>query len=191
MSDFLSIVLAAALVNNVALVQLLGVSPLFAYSNRLQSAVELALLSFIVLFSASFINLLLYRFVLGPLRLDVLKLLCFVAISTGITTLLSIWVGRHYPLSIRRHGLAMLLVGGNSAVIGISLLSVVSARSVLQSLAYSLGTALGFALLLIAFAALRLRLDAADVPQPFRGAAIYLISAGIIAMSMLGFAGLV
>ena len=191
MTTYLSIIIAAALVNNVVLVQLLGVSSLFLSNSRLQNTIELAILNFIVLFSAAVINLLLFRFILLPLGLDFLKLLFFVAISSSITKLLLQWLEQRFPLSLRQQKLAFYLTGGNSAVIGVSLLNTVSRLSIPQSIAYSLGAALGFSLLLIAFAALRLRLDSAEVPAPFRGTAIQLISAGIVAMFLLGFAGLV
>lgn len=90
---------------------------------------------------------------------------------------------------MRRQKLAFYLVAGNSAVIGVSLLSTIDAVSIGESFATSLGAALGFASLLVAFAALRQRLETADIPAPFRGAAINLVSAGIIAMCLLGFAG--
>ncbi len=191
MTTYLSIIIAAALVNNVVLVQLLGVSSLFLSNSRLQNTIELAILNFIVLFSAAVINLLLFRFILLPLGLGFLKLLFFVAISSSITKLLLQWLEQRFPLSLRQQKLAFYLTGGNSAVIGVSLLNTVSRLSIPQSIAYSLGAALGFSLLLIAFAALRLRLDSAEVPAPFRGTAIQLISAGIVAMFLLGFAGLV
>ncbi len=191
MTTYLSIIIAAALVNNVVLVQLLGVSSLFLSNSRLQNTIELATLNFIVLFSAAVINLLLFRFILLPLGLDFLKLLFFVAISSSITKLLLQWLKQRFPLSLRQQKLAFYLTGGNSAVIGVSLLNTVSHLSIPQSIAYSLGAALGFSLLLVAFAALRLRLDSAEVPAPFRGTAIQLISAGIVTLFLLGFAGLV
>ena len=191
MANFLSIIVAAALVNNVMLVHFLGVSSLFTFSNRLQNAIELAIISFIVLFSASFLNLLLFKFVLAPLGLEFLKLLAFLCVSSAITTFLALLIQQKIPLSIGRQKLAFYLVGGNSAVIGVSLLSTVNVLSIGESFAYSLGAALGFASLLIAFAALRQRLDTSDIPAPFRGTAIHLVSAGIIAMCLLGFAGLV
>lgn len=191
MSTYLSIITAAALVNNVVLVQLLGVSSLFFPSSRLQNTIELAALNFVVLFSAAVINLLLFEFLLTPLGLGFLKLLLFVAISSGLTGLLLQWLKQRFPLSMRQQKLAFYLTGGNSAVIGVSLLNTVSDLNILQSIAYSLGTALGFSLLLITFAAMRLRLECSDVPAPFQGAAIQLISAGIVAMFLLGFAGLV
>ena len=191
MTQRFSIIVAAALVNNMVLIQSLGVSTLFAYSNRLRNAIELALVSFLVIFLASAINLILYRGLLAPLGLQYLALLCFVGVSSILTLLVLHSLEKYFPLSMRRQRLAFYLIAGNSSIIGLSLLNTASARSVVDCLAYSFGAAMGFALVLLAFTALRQRLDGADVPAPFRGAAIQLISAGIAAMCFLGFAGLV
>ena len=191
MTQIFSIIVAAALVNNMVLIQSLGVSSLFAYSNRLRNAIELALVSFLVIFLASAINLILYRGLLAPLGLQYLARLCFVGVSSILTLLVLHSLEKYFPLSMRRQRLAFYLIAGNSSIIGLSLLNTASARSVVDCLAYSFGAAMGFALVLLAFTALRQRLDGADVPAPFRGAAIQLISAGIAAMCFLGFAGLV
>ncbi|HAT27026.1 MAG TPA: electron transport complex subunit RsxA [Gammaproteobacteria bacterium] len=191
MTQIFSIIVAAALVNNMVLIQSLGVSSLFAYSNRLRNAIELALVSFLVIFLASAINLILYRGLLAPLGLQYLALLCFAGVSSILTLLVLHNLEKYFPLSMRRQRLAFYLIAGNSSIIGLSLLNTASARSVVDCLAYSFGAAMGFALVLLAFTALRQRLDGADVPAPFRGAAIQLISAGIAAMCFLGFAGLV
>ena len=190
MTQIFSIIVAAALVNNMVLIQSLGVSSLFAYSDRLRNAIELALVSFLVIFLASAINLMLYRGLLTPLGLEYLALLCFVGVSSILTLLVLHSLEKKFPLSMRRQRLAFYLIAGNSSIIGLSLLNTASARSVVDCLAYSFGAAMGFALVLLAFTALRQRLDGADVPAPFRGAAIQLISAGIAAMCFLGFAGL-
>ena len=191
MTELIGIIVTAALVNNVALVQFLGVSSFFANTNRLQSAIELGILSFLVLFSASVCNLLLYRWLLAPLGLEILSLVSFVAVSTSIAFYLVRVIAKKFPLSFRRHELAIALVGGNSAVIGVSLMLSTSIMPVVAGLAYSLGAALGFALILICFAALRQRLAYADIPKAFQGAAIHFVSAAIVAMVLLGFAGLV
>lgn len=191
MLDYLGIIVAAALVNNVALIQFLGVSSFFANSNRLQSAIELGLLSFLALFLSSAINLLLYRLILGPLNLDILRLIAFVIISSLVAFYLVKFVAGRYPQSWRRHELAISLIAGNSAVIGVSLLVSTSIMSIGAALLYCFGAALGFALMLIGFAALRERLAYAAIPRAFQGAPIQLISAAIIAMTLLGFAGLV
>ena len=190
MTNFLSIVFATALVNNIILVQFLGVSSLFAYSNNLRNAIELALFSFVVLIVTSVINLLLFRFILHPLNLDFLNLIIFVLVSAAITSVLIHWLSRSLPLSLRRQSLEFYLLAGNGAIIGVSLSNTVNTLSLLQSVAYIFGAGLGFALLLVGFAALRQRLDYADIPAAFRGAPIHLISAGIVAMCLLGFAGL-
>lgn len=189
MTDFLSILIAAAVVNNLVLVQFLGVSAFYAGSNGLKNAIEISLISASVLIIASLINLLLTKTILSPLNLMFLQLICFVAVSGSLTVLILQWLRRKFPDSLHRLHLHMILVGGNSAVIGISILNTRNELSVTGNIANSIGAAVGFALVMIAFAALRQRLDTADVPQIFRGPAIHLISAGIVAMCFLGLAG--
>jgi electron transport complex protein RnfA len=190
-TDFLSILIAAAVVNNVVLVQFLGVSAFYAGSNGLKNAIEIALLSATVLIVASLTNLLLTKTILAPLNLMFLQLICFVAVSGSLTVLIFQWLRQKFPDSLHRLHLHIILVGGNSAVIGISILNTRNGLSFTENIANSIGAAVGFALVMIGFAALRQRLDTADVPQSFRGPAIHLISAGIVAMCFLGLAGLV
>lgn len=190
MTHTLSIIIAAALVNNVVLIQLFGVSSLFYASQRLTQAIEFALYNFLVLLFASMANLLIYRLVLLPLGIEFLRLIVFVMIAAAIGTTLLRLIAKHFPLSLRQQGLLIFLAGGNSAVLGSSLISSNSVLDLGEILAMSFGTALGFALVLVGFSALRIRLDSADIPQPFRGSAVLLISAGFVALSLLGFAGL-
>jgi len=190
-SDLMSHLFAAALVNNVVLVQFLGLSALFAYTRRLHLAIELAWAGFIIMFLSAVLNLLLQRYVLQPLNLDVLQLLCFVLVSASLTALLLSLAERYLPVMLRRQGLEFYLLSGNSAIVGISLLNADRQGSLLDEIASSFGAALGFALLLVLFAALRERLDLADIPRTLRGAPIHLISAGLVSMCLLGFAGVV
>ena len=190
MTNTLSIILAAALVNNLLLVQLLGVSALFYATRRLPQAIEFALFNFVVLFLASTANLILYRYVLQPLHLEFLRLVLFVAISALLTTALLGILAEKFPLTTRQQGLLIFLTGGNSAVLGTTLLGAGNTLALGGNIASSFGAALGFSLVIIGFAAMRARLDTADIPGPFRGSAIQLITAGLIAISLLGFAGL-
>ena len=191
MSQFFGIIIAAALVNNLVLVQLLGVSALFSYSNNLRNAIELAWVSGSIMFASAVINLLVGRWLLVPLQLEFLQLILFVVVSASLAQLLFSQLAPRLPHSFRRLGLEFYLISGNSAIVGLSLLNMTSVRSIPDSITYSLGAAIGFGLLLVMFAALRERLDTADIPAPLRGAPIHLISAGIVAMCLLGFAGLV
>lgn len=190
MSQFPGIILAAALVNNLILVQLVGVSAFFAYTNSLRNAIELAWISGAVMFGSALINLLLARWILLPLNLEILQLILFVSVSATLTSALLVFLESRLQSSFRRQGLEFYLISGNSAIVALSLLNSASIRSITESITYCLGAALGFALTLVLFAALRERLETATIPAPFRGAPIQLISAGIVAMCLLGFAGL-
>lgn len=191
MATLFSTIIAAALVNNLALVQLLGVSTFFSASRQFSAAAELALLSFLVLFPAACINLLLQALVLEPLNLEFLRLFLFVAVSAGITGLLARQLVSVFPLLARRHIRSVLLMCSNSAVIGLSFLQGSSLSSLPMKLVYSFGAAAGFSMSLLLFAALRQRIDQGSSPAALRGIPLYLISAGIASMALLGFAGLV
>ncbi|MBL4581985.1 MAG: electron transport complex subunit RsxA [Gammaproteobacteria bacterium] len=190
MTNYLSIIVAAALVNNLILIQLFGVSSLFYATKRLPQAIEFALFNFVVLFLSLIINLSIYRLILVPLHLEFFRLIVFVATSALLTTLFLHLVTRHFPFSARQQGLLLFLIGGNSAVLGATLSSSTSVLGLSESIAYSFGAALGYSLMIVGFAALRMRLELADVPAPFQGHAIQLITAGLVAISLLGFAGL-
>ena len=191
MATLFSTIIAAALVNNLALVQLLGVSTFFSASRQFSAAAELALLSFLVLFPAACINLLLQALVLEPLHLEFLRLFLFVAVSAGITGLLARQLVSVFPLLARRHIRAVLLMCSNSAVIGLSFLQGSSLSNLPMKLVYSFGAAAGFSMSVLLFAALRQRIDQGSSPAALRGIPLYLISAGIASMALLGFAGLV
>ena len=190
MTNFLSIIVAAALVNNLILIQLVGVSSLFYSTKKLPQAIEFALLNFAVLFLASVVNISVYRFILLPLHLEFFRLVIFVATSALLTTLFLHVITKRLPFSTRQQGLLLFLTGGNSAVLGATLLSSTSVLSLGENIAYSFGAALGYSLMIVGFAALRIRLEFADVPAPFRGSSIQLITAGLVAISLLGFAGM-
>lgn len=191
MSFIVSTFIAAALVNNLVLVQLLGVSSFFSYSRRFSASVELAFLSFIVLFFSAAINLILQTLILEPLSLRSLELILFVAVSAGITTILSIQLADKFPLISRRNGRALLLMSSNSAVIGFALMQSSSLLGFGGKVIAALGAAAGFSIALLAFAALRLRIEQSQSPRAMRGIPLYLISAGIASMAFLGFSGLV
>jgi electron transport complex protein RnfA len=193
MSDIVSLILAAALVNNIVFIQLLGVSALANFSERLQPAIDIAIFTAIVLVLSSIINLLFFWFVLSPLNLEVLKLVFFVVVSATLTTFLAGIVNENFKLIARQQSVGFYLAGINSAVVGNSLQNSDSAPSFVNffhALAISVGAALGFAFVLVGLAALKIRLGTSDTPEIFKDSPIMLISAGIAAMSFLGFAGL-
>ena len=191
MAEFLTILVGAALVNNLVLVQFLGVSSFFSNTDKVQNAANLGLLSAGVMLASSLLNFAIFRLILMPLGLQFLQLIVFLLISGCLTWVLLVLIKNRTSADFRRQGLSMFMVGGNSAVIGISLLINNGTMSFLQCLTYGIGSACGFVLVMVLFAALHERLETTDVPLPFRGLTIDLISASLVAMAFLGFAGIV
>ncbi|MFM1896408.1 MAG: electron transport complex protein RnfA [Pseudomonadota bacterium] len=191
MSGLFAIVIGAALVNNVLLVQLLGMSALFNGTQHVRNAATVGLFSSAILIATTLLHYPLYHWILQPLGLQSLQVLLLVAITAVLTSRLLGWLGDVYPRTHRRQHLSLYMVGANSAVVGSALLMTRADGGFLTALAFSVGSALGLAAVLLLFAALRERLETAAVPVPFRGLAIELVSAGLAAMALLGFAGIV
>jgi electron transport complex protein RnfA len=189
MGELATILVATALVNNVVLLRVLGVCPLFGASLRIESAIAIALATGFVLTLASSLAYLLEVLVLAPLGLEHLRILALLLVIAASVQLTELVVRRRQPLLYEVLGLQLPLIAANCAVLGIALLNVAQARSFVQAVFYGLGAALGFALALVLFAGLRERIAASDVPAPLRGPGILLVTAALMSLAFLGFAG--
>jgi electron transport complex protein RnfA len=190
MGELATILVATALVNNVVLLRVLGVCPLFGASLRIESAVAIALATGFVLTLASSLAYLLEALVLVPLGLEHLRILALLLVIAASVQLTELVVRRRQPLLYEVLGLQLPLVAANCAVLGVALLNVTQARSFVQAVFYGVGAGLGFALALVLFAGLRERIVATDVPAPLRGPGILLVTAALMSLAFLGFAGL-
>ena len=189
MSELLLIVLAAALVNNFVLVQFLGLCPFMGASRRIEGAVGMGLATGLVLTTASGLSFLVDRFLLQPYGLQYLRILSFILVIGAAVQLTDILIRRFSPLLHRLLGIYIPLIASNCAVLGVALLNSAASRSFVAALFYGAGAAAGFALALALLAGLRERLAHTDVPIAFRGAAIAFVTAGILSLAFLGFAG--
>lgn len=189
MGEFGLIVIAAALVNNFVLVQLLGLCPVMGASRRIEGAVGVGLATGLVLTMASALGFLVESLLLVPFGLAYLRLVAFLLVIGAAVQLAELIVRRASPLLHRVLGLYIPLIASNCAVLGVALLNSTASRSLLASIFYGAGAALGFGLVLALLAGLRERLELADVPAPFRGSPIALVVAGILSLAFLGFAG--
>ena len=183
------IIIAAALVNNFVLVQFLGLCPFMGASRRIEGAIGVGLATGLVLTLASALGYLVETLLLIPFGLEYLRLIAFLLVIGAAVQLAEILVRRCSPLLHRVLGLYIPLIASNCAVLGVALLNSTASRSLLASVFYGAGAALGFGLVLSLLAGLRERLELADVPRPFRGSPIALIVAGILSLAFLGFAG--
>ena len=190
MSELFVILVGTALVNNFVLVRFLGLCPFLGVSRNLESAAGMSLATAFVLTLSSAAAYLLQQYVLAPLGLDYLRTIAFILVIAASVQLTEIMVRRTSPVLHQVLGIYIPLIATNCAVLGVALLNVQQSKGFVQSVFYGFGASAGFALVLVMFAAIRERLEAADVPAPFRGAAIALMTAGIMSLAFIGFSGM-
>lgn len=191
-NELVLIMVSTILVNNFVLVQFLGLCPFMGVSNKLEAAMGMSLATTFVLTLASICSYLAYAYILVPLGLEFLKTLTFILVIAVVVQFTEMVVRKTSPLLHRILGVFLPLITSNCAVLGVALLN--SNRldsSLVNSATYGFGAALGFSLVLVLFSALRERIAVADVPAPFRGAAIGMISAGLMSLAFMGFTGLI
>lgn len=190
MSELFVILVGTALVNNFVLVRFLGLCPFLGVSRNLESAAGMSLATAFVLTLSSATAYLLQEYVLAPLGLEYLRTIAFILVIAASVQLTEIMVRRTSPVLHQVLGIYIPLIATNCAVLGVALLNVQQSKGFVQSVFYGFGASAGFALVLVMFAAIRERLEAADVPAPFRGAAIALMTAGIMSLAFMGFSGM-
>jgi electron transport complex protein RnfA len=190
MTELLLLAIGASLVNNFVLTQFLGLCPFVGVSRRFEAAAGMALATLFVLTVASGLSFALWHWVLQPLGLEYLRTLAFILLIAGVVQFTELMVRATSPLLHQVLGLFLPLITTNCAVLGVALLNVQGQRGLLESLVYGAGAGAGFGLALLLFAALRERLEACDLPAAFRGAPIALVTAGLMALAFMGFAGL-
>jgi len=158
-------------------------------SNRIANAAGLGLATTFVLTLAAALSYLLQRYLLQPLDLEYLRIIGFIFIIAVVVQFTELMMRRQSPLLHQVLGLYLPLITTNCAVLAVALLASQQAQSLFMAVWQGFGAAAGFTLVLILFAAMRERLDRADVPEPFQGAAIAFITAGIMSLAFMGFAG--
>jgi Na+-translocating ferredoxin:NAD+ oxidoreductase subunit A len=190
MTELLLLALGASLVNNFVLSNFLGLCPFVGVSRRFEAAAGMALATLFVLTIASGLSFTLWHWVLQPLGLEYLRTLGFILLIAGVVQFTELMVRATSPLLHQALGIFLPLITTNCAVLGVALLNVDEQHGLLESLVFGAAAGAGFGLALLLFAALRERLEACDVPVAFRGAPIALVTAGLMALAFMGFAGL-
>ena len=190
MTSYLFIVLGAVLVNNVVFVRILGLCPFMGVSKKLETAVGMGAATTFVLTMACGASYVIDRWLLIPKQLEYLRTQSFIVTIAAIVQLTELVIQKTSPLLHQVLGIYLPLITTNCAVLGIPLLNVSLRHNFLESLLFGFGSAVGFTLALILFAGIRERLEAADVPVHFRGTAIAMITAGLMSLAFMGFAGL-
>lgn len=190
MTEIILIVIGTVLVNNLVLVRFLGLCPFMGVSRNLSAATGMSLATAFVLTLSSAASHVLNTWVLVPLDLGYLRTILFILVIAASVQFTEIMVRRISPVLHEVLGIYIPLIATNCAVLGVALLNVNEANNFVESIFFGFGAAAGFGLVLVLFAAIRERIEAADVPLPFRGAAIALTTAGLMSLAFMGFSGM-
>lgn len=190
MLEYLSIIFTAILANNIVFAQFLGICPFIGVSKNLSSAFGMGAAVTFVMAVATAVTWLLQHYVLLPLDLVYIQTIAFILVIAVLVQMLEIIIKKTSPALYAALGVFLPLITTNCAVLGVAIIVAQKDFGFLHSIIYSVSTALGFALALIVMAGIRTQLAIADVPQPMRGVPVALITAGILAMAFMGFAGI-
>jgi electron transport complex protein RnfA len=193
MSEYLMILIGAVFVNNIVLVKILGLCPFMGVSKKLEAAIGMGAATAFVLTLASGASYLLYHYLLVPFDLAYLSTLSFIVVIAGIVQFTEMYIKKTSPVLYQVLGIYLPLITTNCAVLGVPLLIAQNQLqyTLLKALWFGFGSAAGFTLVMVLFAGIRERLEGADVPGIFKGSAIAMITAGLMSLAFMGFAGLV
>lgn len=191
MSDIALLLVGAVFVNNFVLVKFLGLCPFMGVSRRIDAAYGMALATGFVLTLSSALAWAVHHWILLPLGLEYLRTLGFILVIASVVQFTEIVMNRQSPRLYRVLGIYLPLITTNCAVLGVALLNVQARHTLIESILYGFGASVGFGLVLVLFSAMRERLETADVPAAWRGAPIALVTAGLMSLAFMGFAGMV
>jgi electron transport complex protein RnfA len=190
-TEYAVILLSTILVNNFVLIKFLGLCPFMGVSRNLETAIGMGLATVFVLTLSSVCSFVVNQLLLAPLGLEYLRTIALILVIAAVVQLTETVVRKTSPVLYNLLGVFLPLITINCAVLGVALLSFQEQHDFVEAAVYGFGAALGFSVVLVLFAAVRERVAAADVPAPFKGTAIAMITAGLMSMAFLGFSGLV
>ena len=189
--EYILRIIGAVFVNNIVLSQTLGICPFLGVSNKLSSSVGMGAAVVFVITLATVVTYLINRYLLVPLDLGFLQTIAYILIIAALVQMVEIVLKKVSPALYQALGIFLPLITTNCAVLGVAILVVQKEFNLLQSTAFAFASALGFMLALLIFAGLREDLDLVEIPETMKGAPIAMITAGILAIAFMGFAGLV
>lgn len=191
MTTYLLLIVSAVLVNNFVLTRFLGICPFLGVSRKMSTAAGMSGAVVFVMTLASAVTWLLEHLALARFDLLYLRTIAFILVIATFVQFVEYLLKKFSPALHKGLGLFLPLITTNCAVLGVAVLNVQRQHTFLEAVVFGFGAALGFALALVLFTSLREKIERAQPPQAFRGAAIALITAGLLSLAFMGFAGLV
>ena len=189
--SYFAIIIGAIFVNNVVFAQFLGICPFLGVSSKVNTSLGMGAAVTFVMALASIVAWSIQTYILVPLQIEYMQTLVFILVIAALVQMVEIVLKKVSPALYQALGIFLPLITTNCAVLGVAILMIQKEFNLLQSFAYAVATAIGFAMALVLFAGIRERLELDGVPAAFKGNAIALITAAILAMAFMGFSGLV
>lgn len=189
--DLLIIFISAAVVNNFVLAMFLGICPFIGVSNKTSSALSMGMATTFVMVLTAIVSWLLYFLVLVPYKMEFLQIPSFILVIAALVQFVEMVIKKVSQPLYRALGIFLPLITTNCAILGLALLLSMREYTFMQSVIFGLGAGAGFTLALFIMSGIREELELTDVPKAFRGAPITLITAGLLALAFMGFAGMI
>jgi H+/Na+-translocating ferredoxin:NAD+ oxidoreductase subunit A len=190
MTSLLLLAVSAVLVNNFVLARFLGICPFLGVSKRIETSLGMGMAVIFVMTVAGVVTWMLHTFVLVPFDVAYLQTIVFILVIAALVQLVEMVMQKVSPVLYQALGIYLPLITTNCAILGLAVLNIQDGLNFLEMLVFSVAAGVGFTLAMVLLAGLRERLDFADVPEVLRGTAIALITAGLLSLAFMGFAGL-
>jgi len=187
----LELIIAASLINNFVFTRFLGLCIFFGVSKKMETAVGMSITFTSVMVLTAALSWLIFFYIMVPLEITFLKIIIFIGIVAALVQSVDTIMKKTAPTLYYKLGIYLALITTNCIILAVPLINVGEKYNFVESLAYGLGSGLGFALALVIMASIREKLELAEVPRPFRGLPIAFIVAGLIALAFTGFSGLI
>ncbi len=191
MGGLFVILVGAILVNNFVLGQFLGICPFLGISKKVETALGMGMAVTFVMTLASIMTWMVQHYILELLGLEYLQTIAFILVIASLVQFVEIFLQKASPTLYGALGVFLPLITTNCAVLGLAIMNIQKEFGLIETIVHALGAAIGFALAIVLFASVREKLEIADVPEPFQGFPIALITASLMSIAFMGFQGLV
>jgi Na+-translocating ferredoxin:NAD+ oxidoreductase subunit A len=191
LTKLFELVVSASLVNNFVFTWFLGLCIFFGVSKKMETAIGMSVTFTAVILISSAISWLVYRYIMTPLGIEFLMIIVFIGVVAGLVQGSDTIMRKVSPVLYHKLGIYLALISTNCIILAVPLMNVGNKYSFIESIAFALGSGLGFSLALIIMASIREKIELADIPAPFRGLPMAFIIAGMIALAFTGFSGLI
>jgi Na+-translocating ferredoxin:NAD+ oxidoreductase subunit A len=191
MINLILIFIAASITHNYVLTYFLGVCPFIGVSGKIEQALGMGAATTFVMTLAAMVTWIIYHFILLRFGLPFLQYAAFIIVIASLVQIVEMFLKKTSPALYRALGIYLPLITTNCAILGLTLFMVLREYKFLESIVFGAGAGAGFTLALVIMAGIREELECCEIPGPLKGAGITLIIAGMLALSFMGFGGLI